>query len=274
MTPVPTSTDSVDRYLTSGSRQVRGWLRPEAGQLIAELVRGQDASGAIGEIGVHHGKLFVLLALLRNDGEAGLAVDVFEEQDKNVDGSGHGDRLAFENNLTRHAVDQGITIKMADSSMVSGEDLIAWAGGPFKVFSVDGGHTAELTEHDLSIAALALAPGGLLILDDYFNESWPGVSEGTNRFLTSQPGVEAVGSGHGKTFFTDAEHADGYRARMAAIAAAHGWLCTVQPFFGRPHVIVRRQSGRARRAGQVRGLGKRVPGLAPAVRAIRKRVRS
>lgn len=188
-----------------------------------------------------------------------------------VDHSGLGDRSIFGRNLETNRVSEGISVHSADSSTVTGADLMTWGGGQFKAFSVDGGHTAELTAHDLAIAAQALAPGGLLILDDYFNVSWPGVSEGTNHFLLTEPAVEPVGSGHGKTFFADAEHADAYRAAMTKVAAQQGWRCTVQPFFAKPHVIVRELTARSRNTERVRSWGRRVPGLAGAVRAVRNR---
>ena len=54
---------------------------------------------------------------------------------------------------------------------------------PITIFSVDGAHSAHMTEHDLRLAASVLIPGGVVILDDYFNEQWPDVSVGANRVI-------------------------------------------------------------------------------------------
>ena len=88
-----------------------------------------------------------------------------------------------------------------------------------------------------------LVDGGLIMLDDYFNEAWPGVSEGANRFLSGPSGLVGVGSAHGKTFLTRGEsHAARYRDAMQRIGEAQDWSVSVQPFFGSPHVILLKRS--------------------------------
>ena len=177
----------ASEYARSGHKSVSGWLRPEAAVLITWLAERQRVGGNVAEIGVHHGKLFLLLHLLRAPGERSVAIDLFERQDLNVDSSGWGDRTHFERNLDAVAGGRSdVVVLPVDSRTVNGADLLDLAGGAFRLFSIDGGHTAELTEHDLGTAAGALTHGGLLILDDYFNEQWPGVSEGTTRFPISQ----------------------------------------------------------------------------------------
>ena len=48
----------------------------------------------------------------------------------------------------------------------------------FRLFSVDGGHTRELTVNDLTVAASHLEEGGIIILDDITNLAWPQVIDG------------------------------------------------------------------------------------------------
>jgi hypothetical protein len=236
---------NANEYVSRGHKRVEGWLEPEAAQLIATFGQWQNVGGNVGEIGVHHGKLFILLHLLRRPGERSVAVDLFELQELNVDRSGRGDRAVFEQNLRTFAGGtEGVTIASADSTTVKSDDLLNMAGGRFRLFSVDGGHTAAITESDLTIASESLVDGGLLILDDYFNQAWPGVSEGTNRFLSSSPTFIPFGSGHGKMYFTTSDYAAAYRAQMLECANAHGWRVTTQPFFDVPHVTVRTRGRR------------------------------
>ena len=52
----------VDRYLWLGSRRVKGWLAPFSARFIAAVARAQirnGINGAVAEIGVHHGRLFI-----------------------------------------------------------------------------------------------------------------------------------------------------------------------------------------------------------------------
>ena len=59
---------------------------------------------------------------------------------------------------------------------LTGAELKRLADGPLRIVSVDGGHTADIAAHDLAVADEALAEGGIIIIDDVFNEQWPGVA--------------------------------------------------------------------------------------------------
>ena len=76
---------SMDRYLSRSIHTVQGCLKEFDAKLIATLLRTQAASRTAGhlcEIGVHHGRLFFLLALARQDGERALAIDLLERLDQ------------------------------------------------------------------------------------------------------------------------------------------------------------------------------------------------
>lgn len=158
----------VSSYIRRDMRSVDGWLHPTSAAAIAELGSGGNAA----EIGVHHGKLLILLSLLCDHS---YAIDVFDSS-RNTDGSGDGDREIFEANMRRYG-GACTTIQM-DSALLTPERL-----PPIRIFSVDGAHTADMTEHDLRLAGRVLVHGGVVILDDYFNEQWPDVSVGANRVI-------------------------------------------------------------------------------------------
>ncbi len=264
--------DARRRYLSSGLRRVDGWLRPEAAILISGLADIQKVSGAVGEIGVHHGKLFLLLELCRSEGERAVAVDLFDMQDQNVDGSGHGDIKQFRRNLARFAArPDEVVVHSSDSTKLDAEGLLDLSGGPFRLFSVDGGHTAEITLSDMQLAASTLAPAGLLILDDYFNVEWPGVSEGVNRYLLNGGALLPIGSGHGKTFFTTEDSAEMYQEKMREIAHQNHWRTADQRFYGSTHVVIRtmKASERTLLAGQ--SLVRKVPHGEQIVAEVRRR---
>lgn len=87
-----------------GLRSVRGWLNPYNAEFIVARSNIQRRAGfvrSVGEIGVHHGKLFILLLLTAAENERALAIDVFENQHLNTDRSGAGDRDAFLSNVRR-----------------------------------------------------------------------------------------------------------------------------------------------------------------------------
>src|SRR5688572_5357948 len=101
-------TRALQRYATRGHREVDGWLDDTAISLLLEFGRIQDAhriAGPACEIGVHHGRLFILLHLMTRPDERSVAWDLFEHQDENIDRSGKGNKARFLANLTRHGCD-------------------------------------------------------------------------------------------------------------------------------------------------------------------------
>jgi hypothetical protein len=176
--------DLVGRYLSRG-HAVEGWLEPFSARAVAALAAAQRAhaiSGASAEIGIHHGRLFILLHLA-GAGARDLAIDVFGDQHLNVDCSGRGDREVFLRNLVHWGGDPARVEILQRSSLDVTPEEIANAVGPVTMFSIDGGHTAECAENDLRLAEKALHPRGLIILDDYFNQFWPEVCLGANAYL-------------------------------------------------------------------------------------------
>lgn len=183
--------DLLEAYLSRGMNQVQGWLDSFSARAVAAIGREQQRlglTGAVGEIGVHHGRLFILLYLLSAPEERAFAVDVFSDQTRNVDESGRGNEAIFLSNLSRHAGgSERVELFACDSNQLRPEDIKSRVGC-CRLISVDGGHTADTTENDLRLADVLLIEGGVCILDDYFNPMWPDVSAGAARYFLS-PGI-------------------------------------------------------------------------------------
>jgi hypothetical protein len=150
---------------------------------------------------VHHGKLFILLYLLGRENEPAVAIDLFSQQELNVDNSGAGDLERFKRNLGRHADTSRLLVHEGDSTQLASEDLLQLCRGPLRMISIDGGHTASITAHDLATSEGALMEGGIIILDDCFNEMWPGVVDGVHQYFFERRAIVPFGVGANKTFF-------------------------------------------------------------------------
>ena len=238
------------RYSTIGHYQVKGWVEQPVLRLLAELSREQvrrHVTGGIVEIGVHHGRLLIALHLMGSSGEPTVAIDLFEDQAANVYRSGLGDEGVLRRNLAKHAAKAGeVTIVKADSSTLDGDAVRKMAGGGVRLFSVDGGHTAEIVAHDMDTAADSIAPGGIVIADDVFNERWPGAYEGTLRFLDKNYELVPFAIGFNKVLFTSRDEAADYRSVVADVSRRNLWKCKTTVMHGEPVAVCWIPSARQR----------------------------
>jgi hypothetical protein len=216
-------TERLTTYLMRGNRRVDGWLADGAMQIICRINQAQidaDVQGHFAEIGIHHGRLFILLALLARPQEMGIAIDLFEQQHLNPEQSGRGNLTQFMKNLSRYADADAVIVHKGDSTQINGQTIIDKVGGPIRLFSVDGGHTADITHHDLETAETSLAQGGVIILDDCFAEEWPDVSTGFHRFFAKPRRLVPFATGCNKTFLTTPDAASRYKDAIAGCGTA------------------------------------------------------
>lgn len=193
--------------------------------------------GGVAEIGVHHGRLFIAMHLLRNPGTQSIAIDVFANQHLNVDQSGLGDEERFRANVARWADHSSVVIDKTDSTVIDGGHIQNLAGGPVGMFSVDGGHTADIVCHDMRTAEQSLSHGGIVVADDVFNAQWPGVVEGTLRYLETGSLVP-FGVGFNKVLFTHAAQSDVYRRVLSDLADRAIWHHKESQMAGHPVEII------------------------------------
>ena len=222
------NTSPLTRYLRSGHRRVAGWLEPGASEMIVAVASAQaraGISGNVAEIGVHHGRLFILLYLLSRPPEKAVAADLFSLQHLNVDHSGEGDLAAFLRNMQQHADTERLIVHEGDSMALDGAILTHLAGGSkFRLISIDGGHTREITMRDLATAEAALAEGGVIILDDFFSEFFPEVAEGTFRYFVEAPrSIVPFAIGANKVLFCAPNRAEDYASALMGLTDKWAW---------------------------------------------------
>jgi hypothetical protein len=181
--------DKIRKALDLSWAHVDGWMGDRIGQILRFVNRyhlSKGISGDIVEIGIHHGKLFFVMASLRCDLDMCVAIDVFEDQELNIDRSGSGSSHQFINHLNTLFPDLVAHTKIikADSMSITpaaAHCVISKNG--VRLFSVDGGHTAVHVVNDLSIAQELIVPSGIVMLDDFLGPLWPSVTEGFFLFM-------------------------------------------------------------------------------------------
>lgn len=190
----------LQKYMSSGFDSVPGWCDMGLFTAVDKLNKIQNAFEAragVLEIGVHHGKFFILLNQVTEEDDCSAAIDLFDEQTLNIDQSGSGDLLAFKRNLElfdRHG-GKNVRIFSTDSTTLTPS---LFGDTRFRFISIDGGHTTEHTLNDLGLVVNWLHSCGVVFVDDIFNYHWPGVIEGVIRFLLTAPTLVPFAIGYNK----------------------------------------------------------------------------
>ena len=174
------------------------------------------STDAIVEIGVHHGKGFVPLAL--HSGARKLcAIDIFDDQDANIDLSGHGDRAVFERNLADFGVDPGrLSILSRRSTEVRPAELRDLVGA-VSFFHIDGGHDFETVKSDVALAVAVATEHSVIVLDDMFRPEWPEVSMAAfSSDSLAEHDFVLCAIGFNKSYFCKAPMVEAFHSTLAA----------------------------------------------------------
>lgn len=200
-------------------KEVQGWMNLKVPKVLHAWTevyrefRGSESVSPALEIGVHHGRFFLALeASMPVDAQC-FAVDVFGDQELNIDHSGKGNLAIFNENCARFAKNSSRIkpVKLDSFSVHACDDL----PHQYSLISIDGGHTREHTGSDLLYANNTINPGGLIILDDFSNVNWLGVMEGAIDFLAKPDRrIAPFFAGYNKLFLTTISEAGRLRELM------------------------------------------------------------
>src|SRR5579862_1642175 len=151
----------LQRYLQAFHR-IEGWFEFDAALLFmkyTQLAFKDSERGNVLEIGVHHGLSSIAIAQLRGVGKQFTAIDLFDDQHKNISGSGSGDRGRFEKNMREFYPNSSFVRVIARASAeLTPSDL----GSRFTFSHIDGGHSPEEVYHDLKLCYDVSVEGGLI----------------------------------------------------------------------------------------------------------------
>jgi len=173
-------------YLDHGLRNVSGWLDKRSAKIIAALGDYQSAEGirgALGEIGVHHGKLFILLDLMRAADETSFAIDCSTIRSSTSNTPDWA---------TIPACRRTSRPSPAERTASRSSRRIRWSSERAR-FSRSAGppgypRSTEVTpppvRRTTSVFRRARrSTKGIVIVDDYFNPLWPDVSIGVSQYM-------------------------------------------------------------------------------------------
>lgn len=217
-------------------------------EILDDIQTDNGIRGHVCEIGVHEGQFFFALALLTNPDEFYIAIDVFEDQHRNLDNSGRANTLLFKENTAKYVGNHDrlnihLVIIKADSLLLTPEFIgakivnmgtaLSFEGKRqasatpkvksyfqgIRLMSIDGGHTRAHVLNDLKLAERSIVHGGVVILDDFLHPKWPGVTEGAHVYC-SDPYSRLIPFAYGnkKLYLSTDIHAPRYLQEFKNVA--------------------------------------------------------
>ena len=132
-------------------------------------------------------------------------IDIFDDQDLNIDRSGYGSsQELFAQNISNYDPFGGdkVTIIRGDSTTgrSQAEIFSKIPEGSIKYFSIDGGHTMAHVINDMKIAERLVTDAGIVIMDDILHPHWLGVIGGVTEYLRTHPTLVPFAIGYNKLF--------------------------------------------------------------------------
>lgn len=218
----PARAEAIADYLRSGLATIDGWgIDPFLAQVFLSVDRFQQLNGDRGnlfEIGVHHGRAAILLALMARDLEHTVMIDLFDRQDENIDNSGCGSREILEKNLATWAKGRPVEIVKANSLELDFADVSGLRAG-VRFAHIDGGHYREVVLNDLKKTEAVLVDGGVVVMDDFEHAGFPEVNQACNEYLEAgDTRLAPVAMGYNKLILTTRDN----QARLAGFLSQYG----------------------------------------------------
>ena len=169
---------AISAYASQGHQQVYGWLMTDAIMLTHMLNMLQiqnDVKGHVAEIGLCQGRYFIFLSLMRRSNEKALGIDLFEIDPPSKE--------AFYKNIDQYfGQDPRMILWNKNSLDVKSTDIQKDFPEGIRLFSIDGGHYDTAVFNDFTVACDVLCDGGVIMVDDFFQPGFPGISEAVYRY--------------------------------------------------------------------------------------------
>ena len=200
----------VEKYLNTFEK-IEGWFDKRAVNVLRffnNLQVAENIAGNIFEIGAYKGKLTILLSIFLRENERLVVNDIFDLQNLNVSRSGTKANYSdFLKNLSGFFNDLSFLEIIITGSSNLHKTI---RKEKFRIFSVDGGHSAKETYEDMLFAASVVEEKGIVILDDYYNSNWPGVKEGADKFVKENNNLVPLAAFFNKFIYVKKESRDYY----------------------------------------------------------------
>lgn len=161
---------------------MNGWFSPASHGLFSfflEFQNNKGISGNMGEVGVWEGKSASIICNYCKDDEKIFLIDPIIEKNKNI----------IINNIENicKKIPQHLYLCNTVSENFSLLKYNIHIDRTFRFFHIDGCHTATNVYSDLELADKLLTNDSVLVVDDFFNPTYPQITEALYRYLFINP---------------------------------------------------------------------------------------
>eukprot|EP01041_Mallomonas_annulata_P003058 gene3058-5992_t len=194
---------------------IDGWLDLIHIRLVYEFTKYQHSlgiHGTVGEIGLFHGKFFYSIVGFAQVEEPAIGIDLYINQligpsSSSASSSNITDTSTKPPRFTKYFSDHTtVNLLGKDSKEVFPRDFLRYNLPRIRLFSIDGSHTMESTLRDLNLIACMVMDGGIVILDDFHNNLWLGVTTAALLFSSAQERLVPFFMNSNKLYFTTPSH--------------------------------------------------------------------
>lgn len=209
---------ALENYFRNGLSIVKGWLNEGSDRMISEISLAQIEAGqrgSVGEIGVHQGKLLLLLLLTKHDDEGAFAIDPFVNSEYNLSKNSPRGIEILQDHISKFApkATRLQVVKKYSTEVLPSE--VIDKSGRARLLSIDGDHEEATVSRDMAWAEEVLEPYGIIIVDDFFNMHYPGVSAAVSAYLMSPVSrFKAFAISPGKLYLAQPEIGAQMRAKL------------------------------------------------------------
>ena len=168
---------------------IPGWLDYKNAQLMYSISTNSNfcVKGNILEIGAYYGKTSALLTYSLKDLETITCVDTFGMTPLTVESESNSENQNFYyESLTLKRFNRfhkWATRKNVNTLIGISYQVLPTINQRFRLIHIDGGHTYEDVKFDITHSINLLNSDGMIVFDDYMNETWPGVKKAIDEFL-------------------------------------------------------------------------------------------
>jgi predicted O-methyltransferase YrrM len=185
--PGPLAKDIFSRL-----KEIPGWFNLDDCGHFYLILSYQSMIGIRGdlfEIGSYHGRSTALMARFLKEKERIVICDAFEHETSEPYRQKPSPEILL-SNLIR--MNNGLDREKIVIHNCLSSDLSLNANEEFRFVHLDGGHSEAQVYFDLMLSSKHLHSKGIIVVDDYHHESFPEVSQGTDRFLRENSGFDVL----------------------------------------------------------------------------------